>query len=208
MNRRAKYAIGLVIVVLAFLSPNLQAQGRLTLEGLSERIDTLFQFHHGNRNRIAALETRVAALPTPTPTRTPRPTPTRRPTPKPTATTDPAVQAALDESAANDWASRALQEAKNQKGIDWRKGGWMEWYNRPNVVKVFLATMDECGFTADSLVKLIARYARDKDVKAMYREYEPKLTIQMAIFRDLARAGSSCERAMEVYKSQYLKSKG
>ena len=55
--------------------------------------------------------------------------------------------------------------------------------------------------------QIINRLAQDRDIRAMYREYNPKLTVKLAIFRDLARAGSSCERSIEVYKGQYLKSK-
>ena len=141
----ALLVVFVVFVVLIFGAVQVGAQGTLTLEGLSS--------HLGRTDaRVSVIETSLA----PTPTRSSRPTATPLPTPRPTATVDPAVQAALDESAANEWAARALQEGRDQKGVDWRKGGWMDWYNRPKVARVFRSTMYECGFTSDYLVRLIA----------------------------------------------------
>ena len=56
MHRRLPYAVGIVIVVLAFLSPQfLQAQGVITLESLSTRIDR-------QDAQIAALQQQVDRL--------------------------------------------------------------------------------------------------------------------------------------------------
>ncbi|MDE0197638.1 MAG: hypothetical protein OXK78_05555 [Caldilineaceae bacterium] len=159
MKHRAKYAVGFLIVVLAFLSPHiLQAQGQLTLEGLSERIDTLFQFHHGTRNRIAALETSVAAIETnidpsltPQPTRTTIPTPnatatarvqaranptaTSRPTRRPTRRPPTATPASLSVSARDifdDYDSNLLAAERKYEGVTLRVHGRAD-----NIIRTF-----------------------------------------------------------------------
>lgn len=99
MNRRAKYAVGILLAALALLLPSLlQAQSPLTLESLAQQIkvitDRLDDGERAERSlgaKIAALENRIAQLEptsTPEPTATQRPTrrATRRPTPRPTAT--------------------------------------------------------------------------------------------------------------------------
>ena len=76
MNRRAKYAIGIVIVVLGLSLPNfLLAQDELTLESLAERVENLFSGQSELKARVEVIETRLA----PTPTKTRRPTATNTP---------------------------------------------------------------------------------------------------------------------------------
>jgi hypothetical protein len=75
MNRRTKYAVGIVIAVFSLSLPNLLlAQDGLTLESLAERIEILFRGQNDLHDRLAAVETQIA----PTPTRTLRPTATPR----------------------------------------------------------------------------------------------------------------------------------
>ena len=72
MERRLKYAIGIVFVVLSLSLPNLLlAQGDLTLGNLAERVENLFSGQDNLKARVEAIETRLA----PTPTKTKRPTP-------------------------------------------------------------------------------------------------------------------------------------
>ncbi len=85
MKRNLKLLFGMAIIF-AILTPQfLFAQDGISLESLSERIDTLFQGQNDSNKRISALETRQA--PTPTKTRRPTRTPTStRQRPPPTAT--------------------------------------------------------------------------------------------------------------------------
>lgn len=210
----------LMFVVLIFGAVQVGAQGTLTLEGLSSRLDR-------TDARVSAIETSLA----PTPTRTPRPnvaatrdararaTVQARITgnavanatarANPTATISPAFQSALDESAANQWANAALDKARREKGLDWRKGGWMEWYNRPNLVKVFMKIVDRCDLTGEELVAQIEGYERDRTVVAMNNQYEPNITTELAIFRDYNRAAGAssrpCLKLIEIFKDQYKK---
>ena len=216
MNRKAKYFVSIVLVALALLSPYfLQAQGTISLEGLSEQVQNLFSGQEKLDSRVAAIETRLA----PTATRTPRPTPTRkptatprptrRPTPRPTSTLSPGAQAALNESAAYEWVNQAMQQLSREKGVDARKGGWMQWYDGQNMVNVFLFILDGCDLTGAELVALIEKYERDSIVVAMNKKYEPNLTNEVAIFRDLNRATGNdmlpCSKLIEQFKDLYKK---
>lgn len=222
MNRRLKYAVGIVIVALALLSPQfLQAQDTLTLDDLAAQLTT-FSENVGLRismlgDRVYRLESQLADLekklntptptPRPTPTKTPRPT--RKPTPKPRPTLDPAAQAALDESKAHLWVNQAVKRLSREKGVDARKGGWMIWYDSTNMVKVFLYILDKCDWTGDELVAVIEKYEKDRLVIGMNEEYEPKLTNEVAIFRDLNRAAGNdmkpCTKLIEQFKGLYKK---
>ena len=222
MNRNRIVVLVSALLLLAFGAAQVSAQGTLTLEYLAKRL---------NRTdaRVAALETAIAptATRTPRPTITSRPTPNRRATvnaritgtaeaksratatPQPAATISPSLQAGLDESAANTWANAALDKARREKGIDWRKGGWMEWYNRPNLVKIFMKIVDRCDLTGEELVVEIKQYERDRTVIAMNKEYEPNITNELAIFRDYNRAAGNnmkpCSKLVEQFKNLYKK---
>ena len=84
MDRKTKYAVGIVIIVLSLSLPNLLlAQDELTLESLAERVESLFSGQSELKARVEVIETRLA--PTPTKTRRPTATPTKQ-RPSPTAT--------------------------------------------------------------------------------------------------------------------------
>ena len=120
MNNRTKYAVGIVLVVLGLSLPNLLlAQGELTLESLAERVENLFSGQDDLKERLAAVETRLA----PTPTRTQRPTATNTPNARATlaaqaratsqvrlTATSQAVKVRLTATA----RARATEEAGNQ----------------------------------------------------------------------------------------------
>ena len=112
MNRRAKYAVGIVIIVLSLSLPNLLlAQGELTLASLAERVESLFSGQSELKARMAAMETRLA----PTPTKTSRPTATSTPNARATSqvrltATAQAVTVRLTATA----RARATEEAGNQ----------------------------------------------------------------------------------------------
>lgn len=87
MNRSAKYAVGFVIVLLTLSLPHiLQAQGTLTLEGLAERVESLFVGQSDLEQRLVTIEKQLSIETyTPTPTATSTATPTFTPTPEPSA---------------------------------------------------------------------------------------------------------------------------
>ena len=216
MNRNRLAAIVAALILLAFGAVQVGAQGTITLESLHTRLNrtdtkvvSLERKVRHLEEKMIRLERGTLATPTRRPTATPRPTVTRRPTPKPTATLNPAMQAALDESTANQWANAALDKARREKGLDWRKGGWMEWYNRPNLVKVFLGIVDSCDLTGEELVAEIEKYERDRTVVAMNNEHEPNITTEIAIFRDYNRAARNdmkpCSKLVEQFKNLYKK---
>lgn len=216
MNRNRIAGLLFAFVLLAFGAVQVGAQGTITLEGLNTRLNRTDSKVVSLERKVRQLEEKIIrmqrgtlATPTRRPTATPRPTVTRRPTPKPTATLNPAMQAALDESTANQWANAALDKARREKGLDWRKGGWMEWYNRPNLVKVFMRVVDRCDLTGEELVAEIEKYERDRTVVAMNQEYEPKITNELAIFRDYNRAAGNnmkpCSKLIEQFKNLYKK---
>ena len=62
------------------------------------------------------------------------------------------------------------------------------------MVDVFLYIVDRCDLTGEELVALIEKYERDSVVVAMNEEYEPNLTNEVAIFRDLYRAAQRTTR--------------
>ena len=109
-----------MLVVLGLSLPNLLlAQGELTLESLAERVENLFSGQDDLKERLAAVETRLA----PTPTRTQRPTATNTPNARATlaaqaratsqvrlTATSQAVKVRLTATA----RARATEEAGNQ----------------------------------------------------------------------------------------------
>ncbi len=152
MNRRTKYSVGIVLVALALILPNiLQAQGTLTLDGLATQVKALTaRLNDAEREdrrlgaKIAALENRIAQLeptstptPRPTPTRRPptaTPRPTRRPTPKPTAMPSPCRRSGIPEP---------------PSGVRVNCDAWEVTYQ--------LATLASGGYVSDSLLPQIAR---------------------------------------------------
>ena len=229
MNRRVQNAVGIVILVLALLLPQvprISAQATVTLDTLATKLETLsnrienVEFRIGKQGtRLHRLESQVEDLerklntptptPRPTPTRTPRPTRKPTPTPKPRPTLNPAAQAALDESTAYEWVNQAIKQLSREKGVDARKGGWMIWYDGQNMVNVFMYILDQCDYTGEEMVALIEKYERDKLVIGMNAEYEPKLTNEVAIFRDFNRAAGNnyrpCTKLIEQFKELYKK---
>lgn len=129
----------------------------------------------------------------------------------PTPAISPALQTALDESSAYEWVNQTIRQLSTEKGVAARKGGWMTWYDGQNMVDVFLYIVDRCDLTGEELVALIEKYERDSVVVAMNEEYEPNLTNEVAIFRDLYRAAQRttrpCSSVIETFKGMYKKEK-
>ena len=82
MNLKTKYRIGLAILALTLLLPNvLQAQGNITLEGVAQSLGRLTQRFSELEERIRVIEQALDIPPTPTPTPKPTSTPTSISTP-------------------------------------------------------------------------------------------------------------------------------
>ena len=85
----------------------------------------------------------------------------------------------------------------------------MVWYDGQNMVNVFLFILDSCDLTGAELVAMIEKYERDSVAISMNKKYEPNLTNEVAIFRDINRAAGNnmrpCSKLIEQFKDLYEK---
>lgn len=153
MKKKAGLVVVLVLIGVLTLAGIAIAQDGLTLEEVAAQVAELFSSQAEMRNRISALETRIAPTETPTVTQTPvetvEATPERTATPTPIASTDyPRYEVVqiFDDFEANDARATAKYVDKTIEvtGVIWdieKKGGGI--FSGPERYEV---TLDGEGF--------------------------------------------------------------